>query len=469
MLNDLSQRGLRTIDSSQDWSEKSASSSHGRTCRCIACRASAPTEVEPTDAMTVGGDYAGGGNLEIKDLISRELTLHTRDVLGKYNELLTFYLHNQADDDFEFDDGTYGDTLSYQQSHLSFVRKIFARLDPLIDLDFQEADNFNGSDIDIYRLYDYSEWDEDTIGEVNDHGKGEYAFWEIYWWYGGGENLTSEVKGTIVHEIGHALGLSHPQEKPFSEKWNDRDTIMSYNKGAAQWNTWFTDFDIKALQKIWGKENDHLDQLHQGRLNIPNKLFGENGNDKIYGGRRGDILSGGDGSDTVVGGAGNDTINGGPGFDTAVFTARNNRINLNTSKNQNTGDGKDRLVSIENINAGGGNDVVIGNKAANRLNGQKGNDRIYGGGGKDLLIGGGGKDKLWGQGGRDTFRIERGTGYIIIKDFLDGADRIHLGSGRRGLQFKSRGDDLHIFQRNDLLAIVEDAAGDLHQRGNYLV
>ena len=72
MLNDLSQRGLRTIDSSQDWSEKSASSSHGRTCRCIACRASAPTEVEPTDAMTVGGDYAGGGNLEIKDLINSE-------------------------------------------------------------------------------------------------------------------------------------------------------------------------------------------------------------------------------------------------------------------------------------------------------------------------------------------------------------------------------------------------------------
>ena len=124
---------------------------------------------------------------------------------------------------------------------------------------------------------------------------------------------------------------------------------------------------------------------------------------------------------------------------------------------------------IENVDAGSGNDVVTGNKAANKLNGQKGNDRLYGGGGKDLLIGGSGKDKVWGQGGRDIFRIERGTGYTIIKDFSDGADRIHLGSGRRGLQFKSRGDDLHIFQRNDLLAIVEDAAGDLHQRGNYLV
>ena len=181
-------------------------------------------------------------------------------------------------------------------------------------------------------------------------------------------------------------------------------------------------------------------------------------------------MSGGGGSDTLRGGAGNDTINGGPGFDTAVFTARNNRINLNTSKNQNTGDGKDRLVSIENINAGGGNDVVIGNKAANRLNGHKGNDRLYGGGGRDLLIGGGGKDKLWGQGGRDTFRIERGTGYTIIKDFSDGVDRIHLGSGRRGLQFKSHGGDLHIYQHNDLLAIVEDAsAEDVQLKGKYLI
>ena len=125
---------------------------------------------------------------------------------------------------------------------------------------------------------------------------------------------------------------------------------------------------------------------------------------------------------------------------------------------------------LENVNAGAGNDVVTGNKAANKLNGQKGNDSLYGGGGRDLLIGGGGKDKVWGQGGRDTFRIERGTGYTIIKDFSDGADRIHLGSGRSAIKFRSRGDDLYIYQRKDLLAIVEDvSAEDLQRSGSYLV
>ena len=50
--------------------------------------------------------------------------------------------------------------------------------------------------------------------------------------------------------------------------------------------------------------------------------------------------------------------------DTAQFR-RANTINLKTTKRQNTGDGNDRLISIENVNAGGNNDIVKGNKKAN--------------------------------------------------------------------------------------------------------
>ena len=165
----------------------------------------------------------------------------------------------------------------------------------------------------------------------------------------------------------------------------------------------------------------------------------------------------------------NDTIHGGRGRDTAQFSGRHNRINLNTTRWQNTGDGRDRLISIENVNAGSGDDVVIGNRGSNTLNGQAGNDRLYGGRGNDLLIGGGGKDRLWGQGGRDTFRVQRGDGYAIIEDFTNGQDRIQLGSGRSGLTLRTRGDDMLLYQRGDLMAIVEDAAGDLQRQGNYLV
>ena len=190
------------------------------------------------------------------------------------------------------------------------------------------------------------------------------------------------------------------------------------------------------------------------------RLTGTNGNNSIQ------ALSG---NDWIYGARGNDTINGGSGRDTAQFSGKHNRINLNTTRWQNTRDGKDRLISIENVNAGSGNDVVIGNRGANTLNGQAGNDRLYGGSGNDLLIGGGGKDRVWGQGGRDTFRVQRGGGYTIVEDFTNGQDRIQLGSGRSGLRLKTRGDDVLLYQRGDLMAIVEDAAGDLQLRGNYLV
>ena len=285
----------------------------------------------------------------------------------------------------------------------------------------------------------------------------------------GSGSLGREPDNSYPGQDGLALGL---------ENWPAGYSDNAGYGNAGSWN------DIAVSNKLFyviefdqPEEVDELNNIKgsgksdklQGSLR-DDVILGGKGDDTIKGAAGNDTLKGASGNDYINGGLGNDYLNGGSGRDTAQFSSRNNRIKLNTKKFQNTRDGKDRLISIENVNAGSGNDVVIGNKAANRLNGQKGNDRLYGGGGKDLLIGGGGKDKVWGQGGPDTFRIKRGTGYIIIKDFSDGADRIHLGSGRSDINFRSRGDDLFVYQRKDLLAIVEDvSAGDLHRRGSYLV
>ncbi|QNJ06496.1 hemolysin-type calcium-binding repeat family protein [Synechococcus sp. MEDNS5] len=214
----------------------------------------------------------------------------------------------------------------------------------------------------------------------------------------------------------------------------------------------------------WQNTGDGRDRL----ISIENVNAGT-GNDKVTGSRTHNTLNGQNGNDWLYGNLGNDTINGGSGHDTAQFSSRSNRINLNTTRWQNTRDGRDRLISIENVNAGSGSDVITGNRASNTLNGQAGNDRLYGEGGNDLLIGGGGKDRVWGQGGRDTFRIQRGDGYTIIEDFNNGQDRIQLGTGASGLRMRNRGDDVFLYQRGDLMAIVEDAAGDLQRSDNYLV
>ena len=163
------------------------------------------------------------------------------------------------------------------------------------------------------------------------------------------------------------------------------------------------------------------------------------------------------------------TVNGGAGRDTAVFSARKNRINLNSTKWQNTGDGKDRLMSIENVHAGGGIDVVTGNKSANVLNGQKGNDQLKGGAGNDRLIGGQGFDKLWGQAGRDIFVLTEGAGFDRIMDFKDGQDRIQLGKGVTNLKLQNRNGHAFVYEGKDLMAVVDGAADALQVKDNFLV
>ena len=167
----------------------------------------------------------------------------------------------------------------------------------------------------------------------------------------------------------------------------------------------------------------------------------------------------------------------GNGYGSVVFSGLNwsykDFSTLTTSEMlKKTFKGNDRISGSRQadiIYGEAGSDKIYGKGGYDKLIGGSGNDRLYGGSGNDVLIGGSGKNYLSGQGGRDTFKVVRGQGYDIIKDFTDGEDRIQLGNGASGLKLSTRGDDTLIYQRGDLLAIVEDSAGDLQRNGNFLV
>ena len=127
-------------------------------------------------------------------------------------------------------------------------------------------------------------------------------------------------------------------------------------------------------------------------------------------------MIGGAGTNLFIGGAGNDTFVGGSGENTVSYflAAGGVTVNLGLTGPQNIGggEGKDTLISIENINGSIYNDTLIGNGENDVLKGLGGNDTIN--------ISAGGTDQVLGGNGNDT---------IICGSALTSADQINGGAG----------------------------------------
>jgi Ca2+-binding RTX toxin-like protein len=125
-------------------------------------------------------------------------------------------------------------------------------------------------------------------------------------------------------------------------------------------------------------------------------LFGNAGPNTLRGGPGNDIIDGGAGDDTLEGGTGADDLIGNAGVDGVSYPeATAQRITLDGVRDDGvSGELDNARADIENVSAGPGNDDVVGNAAANVLDGGTGDDRLEGGDGVDGFVGGAGADTL---------------------------------------------------------------------------
>ena len=134
------------------------------------------------------------------------------------------------------------------------------------------------------------------------------------------------------------------------------------------------------------------------------------------------------GNDLLDGGAGNDVLHGGDGIDTAVDTSGGN-VYLDLVPNAVSPVWTlwvDEMTDIENLLSGAGNDTLMGDQGANRLDAGAGNGLLDGGDGNDVLVGGLGNDTMRGGNGNDMYWID--TASDVVTEFAgEGADILRAG------------------------------------------
>lgn len=202
----------------------------------------------------------------------------------------------------------------------------------------------------------------------------------------------------VLHELGHALGLSHPGDSGGNPAYSDQYTIMSYNShphalyrevtqtdSGYSWRYWEVQadtpmlYDIAAVQYLHGANMSY----HSG-----NDIYTFDPDTPFF--------------RTIWDGGGTDTISVANFTKGSVIDLRAGEFSSLTiesdplppgasSSTVPTYYGQDNLaiafnVVIENATGGSGHDHLIGNDADNVLTGNAGNDTLEGGLGNDIYV-----------------------------------------------------------------------------------
>lgn len=306
---------------------------------------------------------------------------------------------------------------------------------------------------------------------------GNYTEAGDIWYSSTYPEYSNPIKGqygmaTVIHELGHALGLKHGHEtggvsNVALDTAHDQMefSIMTYRSYQGGPSTGYSNelngyaqtymmFDIAALQTMYGANfntnsgnTTYRWDATTGEMSIDGVGQGAPGGNRIF--------------MTLWDGNGNDTYDFSNYSNALTVDLRPGSYSI-TSATQiaNLGGGHsadgnifnalqfngDVRSLIENAIGGAGNDTIAGNQADNTLNGGAGNDALYGFDGDDTFIGGfvsgGGTNQLWGGNGSDTadyssyivnitadLRVQAGWVAGTLNDQMNSIENATGGSG----------------------------------------
>jgi len=278
---------------------------------------------------------------------------------------------------------------------------------------------------------------------------------------------------TMLHELGHAMGLEHPHEGEHTLGDDDdhfENTVMTYNVGWGDYPSELGIFDVQALQYMYGEAMDTTGWVfNQTETEFEvfgnddaNTIMGVSGNNMIKGLKGADELWGRDEADTIYGGSGKDLINGMYGDDTIKGGSGYDTIYGSMEG------GGEYYYDHDTIYGGKGNDKIYGQSGNDTIHGGSGDDKLYGGNHTDIINGGKDDDTIYGESGSDT--LNGGSGRDTIyggdgNDVINGGkrgDTIDGGSGSNTMT-GGTGYDTFVFANADYQywnRITDYTAGD---------
>ena len=278
---------------------------------------------------------------------------------------------------------------------------------------------------------------------------------------------------TLIHELGHAIGLKHPFQKsepsgnianpPYLSVTEDKTTwtIMSYEDSSSEYYLKFSPLDIAALQYLYGPSKTARTGNDTYRISLTEPNF-------VWDGDGIDVIDAGSVTQAA-------SIYLAPGYQGFLGTTKAEKITTAGQITVNFGS------VIENLIGSNYDDSLYGNDVGNKIEGGTGSDSIEGWGGDDTLLGGGGNDYLTGGPGNDS--VEGGDGndtlvvngivtnYTIRFDSITQSYSIEARSGTEGkdtfktIEFLKFSDKTLAIQSVDLTPPTIAITSDLNSLG----